>query len=129
MDLLLEETILASIYNKCKNGKDLCDYQCGQKFAKDMFVEPKMEVCKANCDVVWDNNFIKQLQVFLQQNSSQLAQEDLLKIRNRLDSAKRRLDNSKKRLIKTRMNLRKILYSRRQDMTMSLPKQGPAFED
>ena len=52
--------------NKYKNGKDLCDYQCGQKFAKDMFVEPKMEVCKANCDVVWDNNFIKQIPIFVQ---------------------------------------------------------------
>ena len=129
MDLLLEETILASIYNKSKNGKDLCDYQCGQKFAKDMFVEPKMNVCRANCDVIWDNNFIKQLQVFLQQNISQLSQEDMVKIRNRLDVAKKRLENSRKRLIKTKMMLKKVLYSRRQDMSMNLPKQGPVFGD
>ena len=61
--------------------------------------------------------------------NGQLSQDDMLKIRNRLDVAKKRLENSKKRLIKTKMMLKKVLYSRRQDMSMNLPKQGPAFGD
>ena len=128
MDVLLEEVALTAIYNKCKNGKELCDYQCGEKFKRDMFVEPKMNVCKANCDVIWDSNFVKQLQIFLQQNTSQLSSDMLLIARKRLDTAKQRLENSRKRLIKTKMTLRKVLYGRRADMSMDLPKQGPAFE-
>lgn len=128
MDLLLEETILASIYNKCKNGKELCDYQCGQKFAKDMFLQQKMNVCKANCDVIWDSNFVRQLQTMITQNSSQLNSENLRDIRTRLDGAKQRLLNSKRRLYKTKLTLKKVLYGRRQDMSMNLPKNGPAFE-
>jgi hypothetical protein len=128
MDVLLEEVALTAIYNKCKNGKELCDYQCGEKFKRDMFVQPKMNVCKANCDVIWDRNFVTQLQLFLQQNTSQLSSDMLLVVRKRLDTAKQRLENSKKRLLKTKMALKKVLYGRRQDMSMNMPKQGPAFE-
>jgi len=128
MDILLEEVALTAIYNKCKNGKELCDYQCGEKFKNDMFVEPKMNVCKANCDVIWDGNFVQQLQIFLQQNSSQLTHDMLLNARRRLDTAKQRLLNSKRRLLKTKMTLKKVLYGRRQSMSMNLPQQGPAFE-
>lgn len=128
MDVLLEEVALTAIYNKCKNGKELCDYQCGEKFKRDMFVQPKMNVCKANCDVIWDSNFVKQLQLFLQQNTAQLSSDMLLIVRKRLDTAKQRLENSKKRLLKTKMALKKVLYGRRQDMSMNMPKQGPTFE-
>jgi hypothetical protein len=126
--LLLEDNAVTAIYNNIKTSKDKCDYLCGQKFSNDKFLQPKLNVCRANCDVIWEKECIKQIQNYISTNSSNLNGEFLANLRNRLNMSKKRLFNAQRRLVKTKQMLRKVLYGRRADMSMSLPKSGPVFE-
>ena len=128
MDILLEENMVTAIYNTYKNRKEKCDYNCGQKFMNDKFLQPKLNVCKANCDVIWESQYVRELQAYISGNMSNLNSEYATDLRRRLDIAKKRLYNSKARLIKTRMMLNKVLYGRRASMSMTPVKNGPAFE-
>ncbi len=125
-DILLESAQLTAISNQIKNGKERCDYECGEKLINDQFREPKMNVCKANCDVIWNTNFIKMLQDHLSKNN-QNPQEVMI-VRKRLDSIRRQLLNSKKRLFRTKLTLKKVLYGRRADMSMRPVQNGPAYD-
>jgi Na+/phosphate symporter len=91
-------------------------------------MQPKMNVCRANCDVIWEQEYIKNLQQYIASNSSNLNAEIVSDLRNRLNTSKKRLFMAKKRLIKTKATLRKVLYGRRADMSMKLSKPGPTFE-
>jgi len=127
MDILLEDAILTSISNTCKNGRDTCDYNCGQKFMNDRFLEPKLNVCKANCDLIWSVRLVKELQEYLTKTPG-LNVDIVHNVRNRIETAKKRVMTSRNRLIKTKMTLKKVLYGRRADMSMRPVKTGPAFE-
>lgn len=129
MDLLLEDNAVTAIYNTCKNRKDKCDYLCGQKFMNDKFLQPKLNVCRANCDVIWEQEYIKNLQQYISSNVKDMDAEFASDLRNRLTTAKKRLFTAKRRLIKTKQTLRKVLYDRRADMSMRLSKPGPTFEN
>ena len=126
--ILEQENMVTAIYNTYKNRKEKCDYNCGQKFMNDKFLQPKLNVCKANCDVIWESNYVRELQAFISGNMSSMNSEYTTDLRKRLDVAKKRLVNSKARLIKTKFALRKILYGRRADMSMMPVQNGPAYE-
>lgn len=128
MDLLLEDNAVTAIYNTCKNRKEKCDYLCGEKFINDKFMQSKLNVCRANCDVVWEQEYIKNLQQYMASNMQNIDAKFATVLRNRLSSAKKRLLTAKKRLLKTKMTLKKELYGRRADMSMRLTKPGPTFE-
>lgn len=125
MSFLLEQSMVTAIYNKCKNGREMCDYQCGEKFKNDRFLEPKMNVCKANCDVIWDTEFLKQLNEFVKQ--PKLDSETVLNTRRRIDTAKNKLLASRRKLYKAKVTLKRVLYGRRADMSMRPVQNGPAF--
>ena len=124
--ILLEDSIASILHQKFKNQRDTCDYNCGQKFAKDAFVQPKVEACKANCDVVFTTMYIKTLQRTLAKQT--LDPKDALRIRNKIDSATRQLFNARKRLFKTKMKLKKVLYGRRASESMRPVQNGGPFE-
>ena len=128
MDILLEDAILTSITNQCKNGRDTCDYNCGQKFMNDMFLQPKMNVCKANCDLIWTQNLIKQLQGYVAQNSGASNVDAVMHVRNRIQTAQKRLITCRNRLVKAKISLKKALYGKRASMSMRPVQNGPAFE-
>lgn len=124
--LLLEDSIAAAVHNRYKNQRDMCDYKCSQKFARDMFRESKMNVCRANCDVVWSNNYVRELQDALTKQVQDPKQK--MQMRNRIDSANKQLFNARRRLFKTKLTLKKNLYGRRASQSMRPVKNGPAFE-
>jgi hypothetical protein len=128
MDLLLEDNAVTAIYNTCKNRKDKCDYLCGEKFMNDKFMQPKLNVCRANCDVVWEQEYIRNLKQYIASNGQNMDAGFVSDLRNRLTTANKRLISAKKRLLKTKMILKKELYGRRADMSMRLTKPGPTFE-
>ena len=126
MNLLLEETLLAGAYNRCKNQKEQCDYSCGVKFVNDNFFQEKINVCKANCDVIFEAAFIRQLNQLL--NSNSLNPQLVDNIKNRLFASRKRLVLAKQRLLKNKQKLNELIYGRKADMSMRQVKNGPAFE-
>lgn len=125
--ILLEDSVAAAIHNSYKNNRDNCDYACGQKFANDMFRDPKMNVCRANCDVVWSTKYVMSLRDALSkgQATDPKQKENL---RNRVDAGNKQLFNARRRLFKTKLTLKKVLFGRRASQTMKPIKNGPAFE-
>lgn len=125
VELLIENAILTSIYNQCNNGKKVCDYKCGQKIINDANRVLKLRYCKAQCDVVWDQYYLKQLQNLTRSNN----QDQQLKIATpeRMKKANERLQNSKKRLAMAKLALQKHLASLPADLSMRVAKPSPAF--
>ena len=124
--ILFEDSVAAAVHNRYKNQRDACDFQCSQKFANDMFREPKLNVCRANCDVIWSTRYVMELRDALAKQTSDPKQKENL--RKRIDSANKQLFNARRRLFKTKLTMKKVLFGRRKTMTMKPVQNGPAFE-
>ena len=124
--ILFEDSIAAAVHNRYKNQRDTCDYQCSQRFQRDMFMQPKINVCRANCDVVWSTRYVMELRDALSKEAKDPKQKENL--RRRIEAANKQLFNARRRLFKTKLTLKKVLFGRRKDMTMKPVQNGPAFE-
>lgn len=104
MDLLLEQAMLTMLYNQANNGKKRCDYECGQKVKKDANFDINIRICRANCDVQWDKQYLTSLQKMLQENPD----DKKLQIAgiSKLKYARKRLQGSMNRLAKAKQALR-----------------------
>lgn len=104
MDLLLEQAMLTMLYNQANNGKKRCDYECGQKVKKDANFDINIRICRANCDVQWDKQYLASLQKMLQENPD----DKKLQIAgiSKLKYARKRLQGSMNRLAKAKQALR-----------------------
>lgn len=104
MDLLIEQAMLTMVYNIANNGKKRCDYECGQKVKKDANFDINIRICRANCDVQWDKQYLTSLQKMLQENPD----DKKLQIAgiSKLKYARKRLQGSMNRLAKAKQALR-----------------------
>lgn len=115
MDILLENAMLTMIYNQVNNGKKVCHYNCGEKLVKDANRDLKLRVCKANCDVQWDQQYIKKIQELIQQNPNDLDLRNNSK--PKMEFAQKRLKQSQLRLVKAKQALQAFLTKAPADMS------------
>lgn len=123
--LLIENALLTSIYNQSNNGKKLCDYKCGEKVINDANRNAKLRLCKARCDVVWDQFYLNKLQEAVNKNPTdqnlRLASVEKIKF------ARRRLAGSRKRFMVAKLSLQKRSSKLPADLSMRVAKPSPAF--
>lgn len=103
MNFIFEQSLLTMYYNQVNNAKKKCDYDCGQRTARNAYFDLNLRICRATCDVQWDKKYLQQIQEVLQQNPDdeklrQAATSKLNYARKRLDGSMRRLARAKQAL-------------------------------
>lgn len=123
--LLFENALLTSLYNQANNGKKVCDYKCGERVINDANRNAKLRVCKAQCDVVWDQFYLNKIQEAVNKNPT----DQNLKFASveKIKFAKKRLAGSRKRFALAKLALQKRLSKLPADLSMRPAKPSPAF--
>lgn len=125
MYYLLENAQLQMVYNSSNNAKKQCSIGCMNKVVNDANRDSKLRLCRAQCCVTFDSQYVNQLQKLAATTTDEHFKQVVLA---KIQFGKKRLQGSMKRVYIAKQQLHKRLSTLPADLSMRVAKPTPPQE-
>lgn len=126
MYFLLENAQVQMIYNSTNNAKKQCSVECMNKVVNDANRDSKLRLCKAQCGVQFDKEYLIQLQKLIATTKDPHFKQTIV---SKIQFARKRLQGSMKRVIIAKQMLHKRLTTLPADLSMRVAKPSPMQQE